>query len=265
MTGFENATAPVGKVRDPARNLPRAILGGTALVGLLYLLSSSAVLLLLPADVVANSPAPFADAIRRDRRRSTRHYWPPSPLRSARSGRNNCGILVTGELGYAMAKRRQLPAAMARTRGANTPVVAQVVASDPVDPAGARQQQPDDRRPVHLHHPADHFGDLVRLYSRRRSPPGPSCNTLRRADRPHPRRTVHRFCFLGRGVRGQSVVPRAAGHRTGRLRHHAPAQFARDHPGAGGRSSRASRNKPPQLLARSCAGTPRSSPAAPAT
>jgi APA family basic amino acid/polyamine antiporter len=38
-------------------------------------------------------------------------------------------ILGTGELGYAMALRGDLPAVMAKTRGNNTPIVAQVVGS----------------------------------------------------------------------------------------------------------------------------------------
>ena len=37
--------------------------------------------------------------------------------------------LGTGELGYSMALRGALPSVMARTRGANTPVVAQIVGS----------------------------------------------------------------------------------------------------------------------------------------
>jgi APA family basic amino acid/polyamine antiporter len=127
MLGFENATAPVGKVRDPSRTLPRAILGGTALVGLIYLMSSSAVLLLLPSQVVANSPAPFADVFAASGGEALVLFAAFAIAVSA-FGANNCGILVTGELGYAMAKRRQLPPVMARTRGANTPVVAQVVA-----------------------------------------------------------------------------------------------------------------------------------------
>jgi basic amino acid/polyamine antiporter, APA family len=128
MLGFENATAPVGKVRDPARNLPLAILGGTALVGLVYLLSSSAVLLLLPAEVVAASPAPFADVFAASGG-ETLVLFAAFAIAVSAFGSNNCGVLVTGELGYAMARRRQLPAIMARTRGANTPVVAQVVAA----------------------------------------------------------------------------------------------------------------------------------------
>jgi basic amino acid/polyamine antiporter, APA family len=128
MLGFENATAPVGKVRDPARNLPLAILGGTALVGLVYLLSSSAVLLLLPAEVVAASPAPFADVFAASGG-ETLVLFAAFAIAVSAFGSNKCGVLVTGELGYAMARRRQLPAIMARTRGANTPVVAQVVAA----------------------------------------------------------------------------------------------------------------------------------------
>lgn len=127
MLGFENATAPVGKVRDPSRNLPRAILGGTAIVGLVYLLSSSAVLLLLPAEIVANSPAPFADVFAASGGETLALFAAFAVAVSA-FGSNNCGVLVTGELGYAMAQRGQLPVSMARTRGANTPVVAQVVA-----------------------------------------------------------------------------------------------------------------------------------------
>ena len=42
-------------------------------------------------------------------------------------GALNCLILATGELGFSMALRGDLPGAMARTRGANTPVVAQLV------------------------------------------------------------------------------------------------------------------------------------------
>ncbi|MEO5577700.1 MAG: amino acid permease [Sphingomicrobium sp.] len=128
LLGFENATAPVGKVRDPERTLPRAILGGTLFVGLVYLLSSSAVTLLLPAELVAASPAPYADAFAARGGEGLVRLAAFAIAISA-FGALNCATLVGGELGYAMAIRRQLPAAMARTRGANTPVVAQAASS----------------------------------------------------------------------------------------------------------------------------------------
>lgn len=128
LLGFENATAPVGKVRDPERTLPRAILGGTLFVGLVYLLSSSAVTLLLPAELVAASPAPYADAFAARGGEGLVRLAAFAIAISA-FGALNCATLVGGELGYAMAIRRQLPAAMARTRGANTPVVAQAASA----------------------------------------------------------------------------------------------------------------------------------------
>lgn len=128
MLGFENATAPVGKVRDPKRTLPRALLGGTMMVGVLYLLSSSGVTFLLPAEAVAASPAPYADVFAAYGGETAVHLAALAIAISA-FGALNCLILATGELGFAMAQRRQLPAIMAKTRGANTPVVAQAAGS----------------------------------------------------------------------------------------------------------------------------------------
>ena len=128
LTGFENATTPVDKVRDPTRNIPRALIGGTLFVALIYLLSSTAVQLLLPADVVATSAAPFADVI-------TAQWGGAAASLAALAiavaafGCLNGLILGTGELGYAMGLRGDLPGFLAWTRGANTPVGAQVAGS----------------------------------------------------------------------------------------------------------------------------------------
>ena len=128
LLGFENATAPVGKVRDPERTLPRAILGGTLFVGLVYLLSSSAVTLLLPVELVAASPAPYADAFAARGGEGLVRFAAFAIAISA-FGALNCATLVGGELGYAMAIRRQLPSVMALTRGSNTPVGSQIISS----------------------------------------------------------------------------------------------------------------------------------------
>jgi len=126
LTGFENATAPVDKVRDPARTIPRAILGGTAFVGLVYLLSSSGVMLLLPAGQIAASPAPYADAIALQWNEKAALVAALGIAISA-FGALNGMILATGELGYAMGLRGDLPAIMARTGRGNIPVGAHVV------------------------------------------------------------------------------------------------------------------------------------------
>lgn len=128
MLGFENATTPVGKIRNPERTLPRAIFGGTVMVGLLYLLSSTGVTLLLPADVAASSPAPYADVYASSGGEALA-IAAAFAIAVGGFGALNCLVLASGELGYAMAERGQLPAIMARVTARGTPVAAQVVGS----------------------------------------------------------------------------------------------------------------------------------------
>jgi len=126
MLGFENAAAPVDKVKDPSRTIPRALVGGTVFVALLYLLVSSAILLLLPTEVVSNSNSPFADAIGRG--------WGEIGVGLAAigiavsaAGYVNANVMIIGELGYSMALRREMPKFLARTIGKNTPLNAQLI------------------------------------------------------------------------------------------------------------------------------------------
>ena len=128
FTGFEAATAPVGKVRDPSRTIPRALIGGTAFVVLLYLVAGTSIQLLLPAALVATSPAPFADALAMQWGHGAASLAALG-IAVAAIGCLNGLILGTGELGYAMALRGDLPTVMARTRGINTPVMSQLVGS----------------------------------------------------------------------------------------------------------------------------------------
>lgn len=128
LTGFENATTLVCKVRDPERTIPLAIIGGTSLVAIVYLLASSGVQLLVPADLVARSPAPFADAISAEWGGGIASFAALA-VAIAAFGALNGMMLATGELGYAMGLRRDLPAFMAKARADGTPVGAQLVSS----------------------------------------------------------------------------------------------------------------------------------------
>ncbi|MFL6766157.1 MAG: APC family permease, partial [Sphingomicrobium sp.] len=107
LTGFENAVAPVDKVRDPARTIPRAILGGTAFVGFIYLISSSGVMLLLPANSIAASAAPYADVIASQWNEQLALVAAVAIAVSA-FGALNCLIFGTGDLAYAMGLRGDL-------------------------------------------------------------------------------------------------------------------------------------------------------------
>ncbi|MDP1607953.1 MAG: amino acid permease [Chlamydiales bacterium] len=60
--GVESATAPVEAVDNPRKTVPRAIIVGTLIVALVYIFSSIVIMGVVPADRLAESKAPFADA-----------------------------------------------------------------------------------------------------------------------------------------------------------------------------------------------------------
>lgn len=108
MLGFESASIPQGKVDRPDITIPRATMVGTLLVGLIYIVTCSAIILMLPAEQVAQSSAPFADFIER--------YWGHGPalliaLFAAISaiGALNGWVLIQGELPLSMARRGSFP------------------------------------------------------------------------------------------------------------------------------------------------------------
>lgn len=128
LVGFEAASVAAAKVRNPAVTIPRATLWGTGLTGVLYLFVCSAIALMLPADVAANSPAPFATFVER--------YWAPGPAAAVALfaviscvGALNGWVLVQGELPRAMAERGQLPRWLSVTDGRDTPVRALVASA----------------------------------------------------------------------------------------------------------------------------------------
>lgn len=60
--GVESATVPAGSVENPSRNIPLATLFGTLIAMILYVASSTAIMGMVPAEVLANSASPFASA-----------------------------------------------------------------------------------------------------------------------------------------------------------------------------------------------------------
>jgi APA family basic amino acid/polyamine antiporter len=68
LATFDGWYGPIyvaGESADPARTLPRAIVGGTAVVAVLYLFINAAFIHVLPLSVLAASPLPAADAAAR--------------------------------------------------------------------------------------------------------------------------------------------------------------------------------------------------------
>jgi APA family basic amino acid/polyamine antiporter len=61
--GVEVASVAAAKVRDPDRNVPKATLVGTLATSVVYLLSLIAMFGILPSHILANSTAPYSDAV----------------------------------------------------------------------------------------------------------------------------------------------------------------------------------------------------------
>ena len=126
MLGFECASVPAQRVRDPERNIPRATIWGTLIVGLIYLTAFLAIFLLLPGEETAKSSAPFADLATR--------YWGPvaGTLVVAFAaisclGALNGWVLIVGEIPMALAERGVFPRYFARLNKRGMPVGALVL------------------------------------------------------------------------------------------------------------------------------------------
>ena len=64
MTGFENAANVAEETIDPSRNFPRALVGGMAAAGVIYVLVSVSAALVVPVDTLASSDAALLEVIR---------------------------------------------------------------------------------------------------------------------------------------------------------------------------------------------------------
>ena len=64
MTGFENAANVAEETIDPHKSFPRALIGGMATAGVIYVLVSIAAGLTVPVDTLANSDAALLEVIK---------------------------------------------------------------------------------------------------------------------------------------------------------------------------------------------------------
>ena len=126
MLGFESAAVPAARISTPGRTIPRATMIGTLLVGLIYLLVSSAVLLLLPSAEAAASQAPLADLIGL--------YWGSEAASLVAAfaaisalGALNGWVLLQAEVPMTLAMRGVFPKAFARLNRQRTPIIAHLL------------------------------------------------------------------------------------------------------------------------------------------
>lgn len=125
LTGFEFAMAPVGKIRNPERNLARALVVGLAITAVIYLLTTLSLSLIMPNSAIAKSIAPFPEAI-------GRHWGTAAGIAAAVGmavsafGTLNASLLGCGEMLYSMALRGDMPRYFQRNNRFNAPYRAQL-------------------------------------------------------------------------------------------------------------------------------------------
>lgn len=111
FTGFEMATIPAGEVRDPQRNLPRALLIAILVVATLYIMIQVVCVGTLPG--LAQSQKPLADAGSQFLGVAGGAIISAGAIISI-TGNLNILLLSGSRLPFAMAEQKQLPAIVGR-------------------------------------------------------------------------------------------------------------------------------------------------------
>lgn len=126
MLGFESASVPAGRVRDPGRTIPRATLVGTVLTAAIYIAVSVIPMLLIPQRELATSTAPFVDLLNRFAIDGSGRLLALFVVISGLGAINGWTLLV-GELTRTMATNGVLPPIFARGNRSGAPAVALIV------------------------------------------------------------------------------------------------------------------------------------------
>lgn len=128
LMGLESVTIPADQVERPARIIPLATLLGTLATAAVYLLSTVAVMGVVPAGELAGTSAPYAEAASR--------IWGPGVGRLVAAGAAvaafgvlNGWVLLQGQMPLAPARHGLFPPAFSRLSSRGTPTFALVLSS----------------------------------------------------------------------------------------------------------------------------------------
>ena len=111
FTGFEMATIPAGEIRDPQKDLPRALLIAMGVIATTYILIQVVCIGTLPD--LANSTKPLADAGQRFMGTSGAAIISAGAIISV-AGNLNITVLSASRVPFAIAEQNQLPSFLAR-------------------------------------------------------------------------------------------------------------------------------------------------------
>lgn len=128
FVGLESATVPADDVIDPQRTIPRATILGTIIAATVYILSTVAVMGVLPMSQLAKSVSPYADAARI-------MLGPAADILVALGALISClgalngWTLLQGQIPFAAARDGLFPAIFAKESRFGTPIVGLISSS----------------------------------------------------------------------------------------------------------------------------------------
>lgn len=127
FSGLEAGGVAAGDVKNPTRTIPRSIIAGTLTVAFIYIASTLAVMMLVPGETLAGSPAPFAQAAAR------LGEWGPYFIAVgaliATAGSLNGIIFVTGQMPMALAIDGLAPKVFAQRSKGGAPYISLIFGS----------------------------------------------------------------------------------------------------------------------------------------
>ncbi|QEX20819.1 arginine:agmatine antiporter [Hypericibacter adhaerens] len=126
--GVESASVAAAVVKDPEKNIGRATLLGVLIAALVYVLSTTAIMGIIPNDALRHSTAPFADAAMRALGPVGGTFITLCAIVKA-SGCLGGWTLINAETALATAKDGLFPAMFARTDSRGVPVLGLVIVS----------------------------------------------------------------------------------------------------------------------------------------
>jgi len=125
--GLESATIPAGSIERPDISIPRATVVGTAIVAIVYVVSTVGVMSLVPREALGVSTAPFVDAAR-----TQVGDWAAGAVAAGAAlscfGALNGWTLLVGQLPLAVARDGLFPRIFARISQRGTPAAGLIIA-----------------------------------------------------------------------------------------------------------------------------------------
>lgn len=126
--GLESATVPADDVENPSKNIPRATILGTVLAAIVYILSTTAIMGLVPNAQLVQSTSPYADAAKAIFGNWGEWLVAIGAVVSC-FGALNGWTLLQGQVPMAAARDSLFPKAFARVSRKGTPAFGLIISS----------------------------------------------------------------------------------------------------------------------------------------